>query len=95
MSHQDALDGLIAGRGALDQLAARANNLERPQAGKRALRYPAEGHAYGGGLHKMEPKELAQIPARLVLGSIGMPVRVEEQLPCSIDRRAAHHAAGM
>lgn len=30
----------------------------------------AEGRVYGGGLHKVEPKELAQIPARAVLESI-------------------------
>jgi hypothetical protein len=41
----------------------------------------SEGRVYGGGLHKVEPKELAQIPARLVLDSIGAQVRVEEQLP--------------
>lgn len=41
----------------------------------------SEGRVYGGGLHKVEPKELAQIPARVVLESIDMHVRIEEQLP--------------
>jgi len=34
---------------------------------------------YGGGLHKVEPKELAQIPARDVLRSITGYVRIERQ----------------
>lgn len=39
----------------------------------------SEGRVYGGGLHKVEPKELAQIPARAVLESIGGCVRLERQ----------------
>lgn len=38
-----------------------------------------EGRVYGGGLHKVEPKELAQIPARVVLESIAGHVRIERQ----------------
>jgi hypothetical protein len=37
------------------------------------------GRVYGGGLHKVEPKELAQIPARVVLESIGAQIRIEQQ----------------
>lgn len=40
-----------------------------------------EGRVYGGGLHKVEPKELAQIPAREVLESVKAQVRIEEQIP--------------
>jgi len=39
----------------------------------------SEGRVYGGGLHKVEPKELGQIPARGVLESIDTRVRVEKQ----------------
>lgn len=39
----------------------------------------SEGRVYGGGLHKVEPKELAQIPARAVLESIDGHVRIERQ----------------
>jgi hypothetical protein len=39
----------------------------------------SEGRVYGGGLHKVEPKELAQIPARGVLESIAACLRIEKQ----------------
>ncbi|MGH9430851.1 MAG: Eco57I restriction-modification methylase domain-containing protein [Terriglobia bacterium] len=41
----------------------------------------SEGRVYGGGLHKVEPKELAQISARLVLDSIETHIRIERQAP--------------
>ena len=41
----------------------------------------SEGRVYGGGLHKVEPNELAQIPAHSVLESIEAHVRIEEQMP--------------
>ena len=39
----------------------------------------SEGRVYGGGLHKVEPKELAQIPARVVLESVDARLRIERQ----------------
>jgi len=39
----------------------------------------SEGRVYGGGLHKVEPKELAQIPARLVIESMAAYLHIEHQ----------------
>lgn len=39
----------------------------------------SEGRVYGGGLHKVEPKELGQVPAREILDSVDGHVRIERQ----------------
>jgi len=46
-----------------------------------SAQFRSEGRVYGGGLHKVEPKELAQIPARGVLEGIDAHIRIEQQLP--------------
>lgn len=58
------------------ELAARVfEALQRVTPGQ----FISEGRVYGGGLHKVEPKELAQIPARDVLESIGGQIRIARQ----------------
>jgi adenine-specific DNA-methyltransferase len=39
----------------------------------------SEGRVYGGGLHKVEPRELAQIPAQEILSAIGSRIHIELQ----------------
>jgi hypothetical protein len=39
----------------------------------------SEGRVYGGGLHKVEPKELARIDARPILDAIAAHVQFEQQ----------------
>jgi hypothetical protein len=39
----------------------------------------SEGRVYGGGLHKVEPRELAQISAQSILDAIGCEARIEYQ----------------
>lgn len=41
----------------------------------------SESRVYGGGLYKVEPKELAQISARQILDSMERHMRIEKQLP--------------
>jgi len=41
--------------------------------------FVSKGRVYGGGLHKVEPKELGQIPGREILDSVDGYVRIERQ----------------
>jgi len=45
----------------------------------KASQFISEGRVYGGGLHKVEPKELAQIPVSAVLESINGHFQIERQ----------------
>jgi len=45
----------------------------------KAGQFISAGRVYGGGLHKVEPKELAQIPALAILESIDGDIRIDWQ----------------
>ncbi|MGD1073719.1 MAG: N-6 DNA methylase [Bryobacteraceae bacterium] len=45
----------------------------------------SEGRVYGGGLHKVEPRELAQIAARPVLDAIEAHARIEHQMEMFVE----------
>jgi hypothetical protein len=45
-----------------------------------------EGRVYGGGLHKVEPKELAQIPAGVIAETMMTYLRIERQSTLFLSR---------
>lgn len=58
--------------GLLDRIWTELNNLDSSS-------MKAEGRVYGGGLHKMEPKELAKVPVP-ALGDLIVPTLVQTRL---------------
>jgi hypothetical protein len=66
-------------RDALKRYPELEGNVFRALQGITPAQMLSEGRVYGGGLHKVEPKELAQIPARLVIESMTSHIHIEHQ----------------
>jgi adenine-specific DNA-methyltransferase len=47
-------------------------------------KFVSEGRVYGGGLHKVEPKELARIPVETIFGGLESVLRRGQQLTMSM-----------